>query len=564
LTEALHIHATASAGEALVWSVNGIPGGNSAIGTVDATGNYTAPATLQISVNVVVEAADVKTPTGNFATTVVAVIAPGVVAPTANPQVAAYSIYLPAPGEASIDFGQNTSYGLNTWQQRTPSANGGIVSIFVAGMLAQSSYHMQAKVTLDNGATFTDADQTFTTGAAPNTAPVAVTTRPGQLPQAGIEVFDTLLPQEGAQAFATDLQGNVIWTYRYTDGTKMDTVQPVRLLPNGHFLVLVSFASSIPLQGVPVLPNTIDAVREVDLAGNTIREVTESQLSTALAAKGYQFNVVSLHHDVLALENGHWIVIASEYKAFSDLPGFPGTTNVLGDLVIDIDPSGQPAWVWNSFDHLDVNRHPLLFPDWTHSNALLYSADDHNLLLSMRHQNWILKLDYADGQGSGKILWRLGQGGDYKLENGVDPTDWFYAQHGPNFFSANTTGAFRLGIMDNGDKRQFPGGVQCGTAGNPSCYSEAVVLDVDESAMTATLHTQYKLPPSEYSFFGGDVRLLANGDVEADFCASPGGSIIQELNLSGATPEIIWSAFAKGSNQYRTERLPSLYPGVQW
>ncbi len=287
-------------------------------------------------------------------------------------------------------------------------------------------------------------------------------------------------------------------------------------------------------------------------------------MSTALAAKGYQFNLSSLHHDVLALDNGHWILIASEYKSFSDLPGYSGVTKVLGDLVIDVDPSGQPVWVWNSFDHLDVNRHPLLFPDWTHSNALLYSPDDHNLLLSMRHQNWILKLDYGDGQGSGRVLWRLGQGGDFKLQNGVDPTDWFYAQHGPNFFSSNTTGAFRLGVMDNGDERLFLNGTRCSPTSTPSCYSEAVVLNVDETAMTATLTTQYKLPPSLYSYFGGDVRLLENGNVEADFCASQGGSLIQELNLNGATPQLVWSAFTNGSYQYRSERLPSLYPGVQW
>ncbi len=55
------------------------------------------------------------------------------------------------------------------------------------------------------------------------------------------------------------------------------------------------------------------------------------------------------------------------------------------------------------------------FPDWTHSNDMLYSSDDHNLLLSIRHQNWIVKIEYLDGQGSGKILWRLGEGGDFRL-----------------------------------------------------------------------------------------------------------------------------------------------------
>jgi len=133
-------------------------------------------------------------------------------------------------------------------------------------------------------------------------------------------------------------------------------------------------------------PTYVDAVREMDLTGNTIREVSQSEVVSALAAKGYNFNLSSLHHDVLAAPNGHWVLLASVSQFFNDLSGYPGTTNVLGDVVIDLDNNNQPVWVWNSFDHLDVNRHPYLFPDWTHSNALLYSTDDRSLLLSMRHQ----------------------------------------------------------------------------------------------------------------------------------------------------------------------------------
>ena len=377
-------------------------------------------------------------------------------------------------------------------------------------------------------------------------------------------MFDTLIPQESAQAFATDLQGNVIWTYSYKDGTKMDTIQSIKLLPNGHFLVLISYASSIALKDSQILPNTVDAVREVDLAGNTIREVSQSEVVTALAAKGYRFNLSSLHHDVLALPNGHWVLLASVSQSFNDLAGYPGTTNVLGDVVIDLDDNNQPVWVWNSFDHLDVNRHPYLFPDWTHSNALLYSTDDHNLLLSTRHQNWIIKIDYADGQGSGKVLWRLGEGGDFKLIGGIDPKDWFYAQHGPDFFSQNDSGLFRLGVMDNGDDRKLPGGIACGASGAPPCYSAASVYQIDESGMTATRVSSYALPNNLYSYFGGNVQSLANGDLKADFSAVTGGSLIQELNLNGTTPELVWQAQTQGTVQFRTERLPSLYPGVRW
>jgi arylsulfate sulfotransferase len=82
--------------------------------------------------------------------------------------------------------------------------------------------------------------------------------------------------------------------------------------------------------------------------------------------------------------------------------------------------------------------------------------------------------------------------------------------------------------------------------------------------MTATLLFHYFPPASLYSFFGGNVNLLENGDIEADFCAAKTGSEIQELNITGASPQLVWQARTPYTNQYRVDRLPSLYPGVQW
>jgi len=310
---------------------------------------------------------------------------------------------------------------------------------------------------------------------------------------------------------------------------------------------------------------TVDAIREIDLAGNIIREVSLAQLEQSLTAQGYSFTLQGFHHDVLPLPNGHIVILADLRVPYTNLVGSPGTTSVLGDLLIDVDENFKPTWVWNTFDHLDVNRHPMNFPDWTHGNAILYSADDHDLLFSMRHQNWIVKIDYQDGNGSGNVMWRLGPSGDFKLLGGTDPTDWFYAQHGPSFFSKNTTGVFELGLMDNGDDRQFPPGVQCDQPGQPPChYSRVPVLQVDEKAMTATLLSSYRPNPDLYSYFGGNVDQLANGDIEADFCSVKSGATIQELSESTGTTQIVWQAITPNAAQFRVQRLSSLYPGIEW
>ena len=96
------------------------------------------------------------------------------------------------------------------------------------------------------------------------------------------------------------------------------------------------------------------------------------------------------HHDFVFLPNGYLIVLAATQRDIS------GTT-VTGDAIIDLDENHQPVWLWNEFDHLDVNRQPMAFPDWTHTNAIIYSADDGNLIISIRHQNWLVKVDYANG-----------------------------------------------------------------------------------------------------------------------------------------------------------------------
>jgi arylsulfate sulfotransferase len=540
------------------WSVNAIPNGNATVGTIDSFGNYTAP--QEASTVVTISVSSQRDPTKSASAEAI-IVAEGQVTTTNSSQVALYTISPPASADVSIEFGTDTSYGLNTWTQPTASG-GGPVSIFVAGMRTNTLYHMRAVVQFTNGTQFMDSDHTFTAiGLPSNQLPTVTTsTTPGSTPQPGVEVLD--ITRGDAPVFVTDLAGNVIWSYAY-QGSSADFVQPVKLLPNGHFLLTISPTSSEPVIMAPLPPGTIDVVREVDLAGNTVREISISDLNTKLAAAGYDLVLQGFHHDVTGLPNGHWIVLANTIRQFTDLPGYPGTTDVLGDVLVDLDAVLNPVWVWNEFDHLDVNRHPMNFPDWTHTNAVIYSADDGNLLVSLRHQNWLLKVDYKNGKGSGKIIWRLGYQGDFALLGGVDPTDWFYAQHGPSFFSANTTGRFSLGLLDNGNDRVFPPGTTCNSAAAPPCmYTAADIFQIDESAKTAEL-TFHDLLPT-FSLFGGNEELLNDGDVEFDQISIAGlQSDVYEITRT-IIPQTIWHLNLAGAFAYRGFRLPSLYPGVQW
>jgi arylsulfate sulfotransferase len=528
----------------LVWSVGGVAGGNATVGTIDANGNYTAPSANTSTTVMITATSGMQSATPAEAI----IVAQGTVAPTANPQVALYTIAPPTDASVTIQFGQTTNYGLTTWTQSTP-AGGGPVPIFVAGMLANTPYHMQAMVTFKNGVTFTDLDHTFNVGSpipANLLAKVTTTTTPGMTPQSGVELLDV----PGLNIEATDLSGNVLWAYNPGVGTGAGA-NPVKLIPNGHFLMNISV-------GQPDGLNSF--IREVDLSGQTIWEMTAAQLNQALAAAtctGCNITVIGTHHDFALLPNGHLIVIAALKRVI-------GPDTVTGDVIIDLDQNHNPVWIWNEFDHLDINRRPFMYPDWTHTNGILYSPDDGNLIISIRHQNWLVKIDYANGKGAGDILWHLGFQGDFTLVGGTDPTDWFYAQHDPEFVTTNTTGKFSLVLFDNGDDRVFPAGVTCGTTGQPQClYSTVPILQIDESAKTATL--AFHPTTQDYSFFGGNAEVLKNNNVEYDECAAvpSGGSAIFEITQASPS-QIVWQMHIAGAFAYRAMRIPSLYPGVQW
>jgi hypothetical protein len=553
----VHFTGLSKSGGVLQWFVNGISGGNAQIGFIDSQGRYTAPSQPPAQ-SIVVMA---RGRTGAFALAAVHVVAPSKVSASQNPQVALYAVTTTESASATVEFGPDTNYGLKTSPQPSSSADGHI-RILVAGMKAFSTYHMRATVQFGDGAQFVDGDQTFTTGGlqGADLPTVLAQTTPGMIPQSGIELVNTVLAPS-VPVYATDLAGNVIWSYKFNDGSSADLVYPVQFMPNGHFVLLIGPNSPAPIQ-TPPPTGTIDVLREIDLAGNTVRELSIQDLNSRLAARGFNLNAALMHHEVLPLTNGHWLVLVNEVRTFSGLTGFSSPVNVLGDGIVDLDPALQPVWTWSSFDHLDVNRHPMQFPDWTHANALVYLQQDGNLLLSMRHQNWIIKIDYANGAGKGDVLWKLGEAGDFSLVNSHDPTDWFYAQHGPAVFDISSTGVFSLSVMDNGNDRDFPPGETCATSGTLTCpYSSGGIYHIDENNRTATLAFHFIAP--QFSNFGGGALPLKNGDIEFDFCAFTPGAMIYEFTRD-TTPQLVWQMNLQGQFAYRAFRLPSLYPGVQW
>jgi hypothetical protein len=202
-------------------------------------------------------------------------------------------------------------------------------------------------------------------------------------------------------------------------------------------------------------------------------------------------------------------------------------------------------------------------PDWTHSKAVVYTPDDGNVLLSVRNQSWILKIDYRDGVGSGDVIWRLGEAGDFTLTT-ANPSDWFYAQHFPSLISTEGS-TMTMAIFDNGNLRILDStGVTCGPAPAFACYSRAAIFQIDQIARTATLVWQNR--PGPYSFWGGSINQLQNTNVEFDMSAPfpqlPASRVLELTQTD--SPQISWQMDIQHGHAYRAYRIPSLYPGVSW
>ena len=354
------------------------------------------------------------------------------------------------------------------------------------------------------------------------------------------------------QTFATDLNGNTVWQYPFDSHRGKYQPMPVEALPNGHMLIVSAYGSGIrPCSTC----GTDNIVREIDLAGHTVWQLTNAELQEKLLVAGYHIRLTQMSHDALPLPNAHLILLASDDKNVR-LSGRTGTTTVRGAALIDLDANRNPVWVWDTFGHLDPNRHPYFkLPDWIHGNAVIYSPDDGNLVFSSRAQSWLIKIDYQNGRGSGNVIWRLGYQGDFVLTKG-GPAAWFYGQHAPIFVSRNSTGVFRIAVFDNGNSRiMTASGAMCGTRGQPACYSTVPVYEVDEANHRATVVWRDKLP--FFSFAVGNVQVFDNGDVWFDAGYVNGKTtVIREVTMA-PTPQTVIEMDVNRA-VYRAIHLPSL------
>jgi hypothetical protein len=482
-----------------------------------------------------------------------ATIAP-TVSSTRNPLVALYSAPPCAPGRTmEVTF---ATPGDRAQTTNRKSCDGFMTMNFlIAGMRAQTTYTMRHVLRNVQGAVVKlGPTAQFTTGAAPPGLPtVRVVTPPGPTMSVDDDVL-LVSPNSDSEGTitATDLDGNLLWYY---SGPDQVNVQLHRIEAGGNILMLAPASE----------PGDDSTLREVDLASNILRETNTQRVSEVLQTLG-QPPISVFHHDSRRLANGHIIVLGTTERILVDQQG-PGPVDVLGDVIIDLDPELQPVWATNLFDVLDVTRVAVLGEtcvpqgrgcppvtladvanDWTHSNSVAYSPADGNLIVSSRHQDWIIKLDYRDGLGTGGLVWLFGRDGDFSLA-GRTNDGWPSHTH-----DANYLGSDEIAMFDNGNANPDCVGPQ------RICVSAGKVYRLDESTMTATPVLDANL--HNYSFALGTAERLSNGNYHFDSGAFDGSQLSRSQEVTPAGNIIFELEVSRRA--YRSFRLRDLYTPPQY
>jgi arylsulfate sulfotransferase len=364
---------------------------------------------------------------------------------------------------------------------------------------------------------------------------------------------DATLPR---YTIIVDDAGDVVWY-----STLGADVGAMRQLPNGNLFYLT------------------ENLFEIDLLGNEKQSVA--------------LGVGQLHHDLFPTTNGTLLSLTRETVV---VDGFPTsytdpnaptqTANIEDTPVVEFLSDGSLLNTWKLTDILDPTRigfnsgesRPLGF-DWAHANAVLYDPRDDSIIVSVRHQDAVVKFS----RSTGNLEWILGNHDNWPPEFQPflltpvgAPFEWQYHQHAQMITPSGT-----LLLFDNGNYRASPfdGRVPIPDYEN---YSRAVEYAIDEEKMEVRQIWEYgaQIGQRYFSRSQSDADWMKNtGNVLITSSATSwlGGVSSGSLGMGRWHTRIIevdhntpaqkvfeMAVFNTTSNSeirsYRSERIPDLYP----
>ena len=188
------------------------------------------------------------------------------------------------------------------------------------------------------------------------------------------------------------------------------------------------------------------------------------------------------HHDFQRLASGNYLALRNNV-----------VRKVMGDHIVEMTPDHQEVWRWSSLDHIrpdmaswDGNT----VHDYTHGNSLHADPDRGVVYYNARHQDAVYKIDVA----TGKVLWKLGAGGDFAKDPAAK-VPWFLKAHA-------------VELQANGNILLYDNGM----TSRP--FSRAVEYRLDEQKKTSRIAWQYDGAPQQtwQTLYWGDADRLSNGN----------------------------------------------------
>jgi arylsulfate sulfotransferase len=464
----------------------------------------------------------------SFAATPLATDAqPVVISPTANPLVALFSATpCAAPASMQVAF-KNAA---QSSPQLTPlkPCNGKSMNFYVAGMLPATQYSMAGLTVISGKVVGRTEIKTVTTGTIPPSVQIptisVVSPAPPVAASEPLLVHAYLIPPY--LPTATDLNGNVVWYYAPPDGRPGLMTRPKA----GGYFWHFGLADADPYK---------QPIREIDVAGNTVVETNVGRINEQIVAAG-GMALTDIDHELRSLPNGNILLMGSLDRVLG--PGIQNGADIIFNELVVLNPELQLTWSWNAVTcgncatQLPPTREAILHEtcapgdpgcppisppntianDWLHGNSAQLATDG-SILMSLRHQDWVLKIDYNNGTGTGNILWRLGKDGDFTIAgNPNDPYPWFSHQHDAQW----EFGTPYVSVFDNGNTRIHE---------NPTENSRGQLWNLNQANMTATLVKNLDL--------GVQSPALGTAQVLVNKAGNPTGLHFEAGFVNGATSQ---------------------------
>ena len=340
-------------------------------------------------------------------------------------------------------------------------------------------------------------------------------------------------PSSKGYTVAYDVNGDVRWYIDQQATWKIDR------LDNGHLLLSTERLINQPYYTT--------GLYEMDLLGKVYTEFS--------LPGGY-------HHDYFEMANGNLLVSSDDFNSDA------GTVE---DYIVELDR--QTGEIVKKFDLKEVlntddgKSENWSSYDWFHNNSVWYDEKTNVVILSGRHKDAVVAIDYD----SGKLKWIIGDPTNWDEEYQKyfftpvgDDFEWQWSQH-----AAMVTPEGYIFILDNGNNKSK---VSDDYVPAEDSYTRGVMYKIDTDKMTIEQAWQYgKERGSDfYSPYISDVDYLDDGHyivhsggivkVDGKPSNQPAGLSNGKVELSSDTVELLNDEvifeIKLPTNNYRVERMP--------